>query len=79
LACISTSLSGIPELLIDNENALLVEPENPAALADALLRAIRDPVLRRRLGQAAEARVRRDFDHRRSIAQLSELFAKSSS
>ena len=79
LACISTSLSGIPELLIDNENALLVEPENPAALADALFRAIRDPVLRRRLGQAAEARVRRDFDHRRSIAQLSELFAKSSS
>jgi glycosyltransferase involved in cell wall biosynthesis len=79
LACISTDISGIPELLVNEENALLVEPENPAALADALGRAIRDPALRQRLGAAAEERVRRDFDHHRSIAQLSELFAMSGS
>jgi glycosyltransferase involved in cell wall biosynthesis len=75
LACISTTISGIPELLSDDENALLVEPNDPAALAQALARAIRDPQLRNRLGTAAEERVRRDFDYRRSIAQLSELFA----
>jgi glycosyltransferase involved in cell wall biosynthesis len=79
LACVSTSLSGIAELLINEENALLVEPENPVALADAFARAIRAPALRRRLGDAAEKRVRCDFDHRRSIAQLSKLFAMSGS
>jgi glycosyltransferase involved in cell wall biosynthesis len=77
LACVSTSISGIPELLIDNENALLVSPDGPAELAKALARAIRDPALRTRLGHAAEERVRRDFDHKRSIAQLAELFASS--
>jgi glycosyltransferase involved in cell wall biosynthesis len=76
LACISTSISGIPELFTDGENALLVKPEDPAALADALNRAIRDPALRERLGAAAERRVRADFDHHRSIEQLSHLFGR---
>ena len=77
LACVSTNVSAIPELLIDGENALLVEPESPSALAEALTRAIRDPALRMRLGSAAEKRVRRDFDHHNSIAQLSEMFRSS--
>ncbi|HER25857.1 MAG TPA: glycosyltransferase, partial [Rhodospirillales bacterium] len=33
---ISTRLVGIPDLVIDGETGLLVEPENVAALADAL-------------------------------------------
>jgi glycosyltransferase involved in cell wall biosynthesis len=77
LPSISTKVSGIPELLIEEENALLVEPENPVMLAQALARAICDPALRRRLGAAAEERVRRDFDHHRSIAQLKDLFARN--
>jgi len=77
LACISTKISAIPELLINGDNALLVEPENPAALAEALTRAIRDPALRARLGSTAEELVRRELDCQRSIAQLSKLFASS--
>jgi glycosyltransferase involved in cell wall biosynthesis len=75
LPCISTTVSGITEFLVDGENGLLVEPENPAALAQALARAIGDPGLREWLGTAAEGRVRHDFDYRRSITQLVELFA----
>jgi glycosyltransferase involved in cell wall biosynthesis len=51
-----------------------VAPEDPAALAAALEAAIRDPMLRRRLGDAAEQRVRKHFDYQASIAQLSRLF-----
>ena len=58
LACISTRVSGVEELLEDGVNGLVLPPEDPAALAAALERAIRDPGLRRRLGAAAEARVR---------------------
>jgi glycosyltransferase involved in cell wall biosynthesis len=74
LACLSTTISGVPELLSDGENGLLVPPEDPAAIARALERAIRDPSLRRRLGDAAEVRVRRDFDYHTSITQLRNLF-----
>jgi glycosyltransferase involved in cell wall biosynthesis len=37
-------------------------------------RALRDPALRRRLGDAAEARVRADFDADASVRQLLALF-----
>ncbi len=75
MACVATAQAGISELFIDGENGLLVPPEDPAALAVALERMIRDPALRQRLGDAAEERVRHEFDHRASIRQLETLFA----
>lgn len=74
LVCISTDVSGVPELLTDGENGLVVPSEDPQALALALQRAIRDPALRKRLGEAAERRVRDHFDHNSSIGQLKTLF-----
>jgi len=74
LACVSTDISGVPELLSPDETGLLVPTENPRALAQALERLIRDPALRTRLGDAAERRVRGHFDHMSSIGQLKELF-----
>ncbi len=74
LPCLSTTISGVPELLRDGENGLLVPPEDPAALATALGRLIRDPALRTRLGDAACARVNAEFDHHASIRQLTTLF-----
>jgi glycosyltransferase involved in cell wall biosynthesis len=76
LACVSTDISGVPELLSPNETGLLVPTENPIALAQALERLIRDPMLRARLGDAAERRVRGNFDHMASIGQLKELFER---
>ncbi|WP_192250733.1 glycosyltransferase [Mesorhizobium silamurunense] len=76
LACVSTDISGVPELLSPDETGLLVPTENPIALAQALERLIRDPVLRARLGDAAERRVRGNFDHMASIGQLKELFER---
>lgn len=77
LACISTTAAGVPELIADEENGLLVPPDDPEALAAALARAIGDPELRRRLGTAAEDRVREAFDHKSSIRQLVSLFEAS--
>jgi glycosyltransferase involved in cell wall biosynthesis len=74
LVCVSTNISGIPELLTGGENGFVVPPEDPRLLAVALEHAIRQPDLRHRLGQAAEARVRAHFDHNSSIRQLTRLF-----
>ncbi|MGX5843179.1 glycosyltransferase [Mesorhizobium sp. ArgA1] len=76
LACVSTDISGVPELLSSDETGLLVPSENPTALAQALERLIRDPALRARLGDAAEQRVRGNFDHVASIVQLKDLFER---
>ncbi|MBB4273082.1 glycosyltransferase family 4 protein [Rhizobium mongolense] len=74
LMCLSTDVSGVPELLTNGENGLVVPPEDPMAFAGALEAAIRDPALRRRLGDAAEKRVREHFDYHSSIKQLIHLF-----
>jgi glycosyltransferase involved in cell wall biosynthesis len=74
LACLSTLLSGIPELIEDGTTGLLVAPGDRAALAAALKRLIGDPSLRARLGAAGEARVRAAFDADMAIEALARRF-----
>ncbi len=70
LPCVATALSGIPELIEDGVSGLLVRPGKPALLAAAIESLIRDPLLRNRLGVAAEVQVRRSFDARATIETL---------
>ncbi len=55
LACISTLVGGVPEIIRDGETGLLVPPNDSVRLAEALMKLIRDPDLRNLLGSAAEA------------------------
>ena len=52
---VATDAGGTPELTGD-DCAVLVQPEDSAALAAAVLRVLDDPVLAARLGQTASAR-----------------------
>ena len=69
-AVVSTRVSGIPELVNDGRNGLLVAPGDAAALAEALQRLFGDAALRRELGRAARATVAAEFDARREADQL---------
>lgn len=75
LACLSTNISGIPELFRSGENGWLVPPEDPVALAAALQTAITSPGLRQQFGGAAAAQVRATLDYHHSVAELVTLFA----
>lgn len=77
LACIATNISGIPELIRDNETGLLVPPENVAALAHALAALIRDPARRATLAAAGFARVRSQFAMHAGIDDLARRFNAS--
>jgi glycosyltransferase involved in cell wall biosynthesis len=52
-AIVASRLGQIAEVLEDQATALLVEPDNPQALADAIVRLVDDADLRTRLGNAA--------------------------
>jgi glycosyltransferase involved in cell wall biosynthesis len=54
---VGTSAGGIPDLVVDGENGLLVPPEDVEALAQALVRALSDRVLAERLGADARRSV----------------------
>jgi glycosyltransferase involved in cell wall biosynthesis len=74
LACVATRLSAIPELIAEGETGLLVPPDDPAALAAAVERLIRDPALRERLGARGRAKIEAEFDHARAVADLARRF-----
>ncbi len=70
LAVVSSAISAIPELVEDDENGLLVAPDDAPALAAALKRLISSPEERQRMGHAGRQRVRTVFDHHQAIGQL---------
>ncbi|MDE2494602.1 MAG: glycosyltransferase [Alphaproteobacteria bacterium] len=70
---ISTSVSGIPEVVRNNITGLLVPSETPAALAAALRRLLGDPQYGAKLASNARARVARDFDCRETTKVLRDL------
>jgi len=64
LPVISTAVSGVPELVADGRNGLLVPPDSPAALAAAMKRLLTDAALRSKLGCVARATVTERFSDR---------------
>ena len=74
LAVISTRVSGIPELVRDDDNGLLVEPNDVASLADAIEALVGNDLLRARLGAQAARTIREMFDADRTILAMKRLF-----
>lgn len=75
-AIVSTAVGGPAEVLEDNETALMVPPEDPAAMANALRRLLDNPALAARLGEAARAKVNSVF-HPKTIAAETVTFCKT--
>jgi glycosyltransferase involved in cell wall biosynthesis len=70
---VSSAISGIPELVRDDETGLVVPPDDPAAVAAAVRRLAEDAALRNRLAAAARARVERQHDTRTNARRLVAL------
>jgi glycosyltransferase involved in cell wall biosynthesis len=71
---VSTRISGIPELIDDGTDGLLVEPGDPVALARAIERVLTDAELRARLAGAGRRKVERLFDLSTNSQVLVGLF-----
>ncbi|HWF52696.1 MAG TPA: glycosyltransferase family 4 protein [Solirubrobacteraceae bacterium] len=75
-AVIAARVGGLPEVVRDGVDGLLVPTEDPAALAGAVRRLLLDPAERRRLGEAARARVLAAFAAPTVGARMAELYAE---
>jgi colanic acid/amylovoran biosynthesis glycosyltransferase len=73
LPVIASQISGLPELVVDRENGLLLPEKDPAALAKAIMELYQDADLRRNLGENAREKILADFDMARSAEALFTL------
>ena len=70
---IATRMGGLTDLVDNGGNGLLVAPDDPAALREAMERLLADPALRERMGAAGRRKVVA-FQARSVIAQIEQLY-----
>jgi glycosyltransferase involved in cell wall biosynthesis len=74
LPVVATRVGGVPEVVVEGQTGILVPPRDPNALADALLTLLRDPNLRRRMGQAGRQRVQEYFSVDQMVSKTETLY-----
>jgi glycosyltransferase involved in cell wall biosynthesis len=73
-AVVAAGAGGTVEAVEDGRTGILVPPRNPEALAEALLRLLRDPACARRMGEAGRARVREEFSLEKMVRSYENLY-----
>jgi rhamnosyl/mannosyltransferase len=66
--------TGVPEVSIDGETGITVNPNAPHELAEAMRKLHENPELRQRLGQNARERVKQHFVHSVTIPKIETIY-----
>lgn len=74
IPCITTRHSGIPEVITDGVNGLLIEESDPDSLAQAILRMSTNPGLLTRISQAGHDTIQKRFTIAKCIESLEESY-----
>jgi glycosyltransferase involved in cell wall biosynthesis len=76
-AVVSTTVAGIPELVVQDETGILVRPGDARAFAAAVVRITQDPALRENMGEAGRRRIEACFTIEKTVEPLLHLFKKT--
>lgn len=71
---IATSIGGLPEICIDGKTGLIVPPKSPEKVAEAVLKLIDNPSLRKGLGEAAKKLVEQRFMMHQTLDRMEEVY-----
>jgi glycosyltransferase involved in cell wall biosynthesis len=74
---VATAAGGIPEIVVDDETGVLVPPRDHEAMATAIVRLLKDDGLRRRMGAAGLARVRKRFSAERMVQETVRVYKRA--
>ena len=76
IPCVATWITGVPELIRNELDGLLVAPADTEGMAAAIARLMDDPQLRERLGKAGRVRVEERYQLNRNVGHLAEIFER---
>ena len=71
---VASRVGGLAEVVDDGRSGLLVPPDDPEALGDAIARLLENPELRARLGAEGPRRIREDFSADRMVRAYQKLY-----
>jgi glycosyltransferase involved in cell wall biosynthesis len=74
---IATRASSLPEIVDDGVQGRLVPPQNPDALAKAMIDLARDPEARKQMGAAGYSRARREFSLEKMLDGYEEVLTRA--
>lgn len=74
IPCVTTHITGIPELIEDGKTGLLVIPSDVDGLANALRKLMDNPALRSELGKAGREKVIQSYNLNLNIERLAQIF-----
>lgn len=71
---IASRVGGLPEVVLDGETGIMVEPENIGKLTEAMKRMIEHPEERERMGRAGREFVLRNYDWEENVTKMEEVY-----
>ncbi len=76
LPVVVSNVGGLPEVVIDHETGFIVQCEDVSSTAAAILRLVKDPELRSRMGSAGREYVQQRYEWRRNVAEMESVYFK---
>jgi glycosyltransferase involved in cell wall biosynthesis len=73
---VATDTGGIPEVVVHDTTGFLVPPRNHDAMADAIVKLLKDPALRERMGRAGLARAQAQFSAERMLNETLRVYQR---
>lgn len=71
---VATRVGGVPEVLREGETGLLVEPEDPVGLAEAVVRLLKDRPLMESMGKKGRRLVEKEYTTERMVERMYGLY-----
>jgi glycosyltransferase involved in cell wall biosynthesis len=71
---VASAVGGIPDQVRHGREGILVPPDDPDALGDALGALLRDPAYARRLGEAGRRRTENEFSHETLVRRIEAVY-----
>jgi glycosyltransferase involved in cell wall biosynthesis len=76
LPVVASQIGGLPELVVNGQTGLLVQPDHSLQLAEAILQLIQNSELSRTMGRAGRIRAEQLFSWSRAVSSLDSLYSK---
>ena len=71
---VATNIGGIPEVVVNGKTGILVPPQNPEALASAIIDLLKNPEKVQEMGKMGKLRVEEKFTTKKMISEIDSLY-----